>query len=359
LRAQDTAYLRAELEKVAPALATARLMDQYPEGRIPIAWARRGVSGTPLPEHQDVRAVVTTLHWDAVLQADRGDITGAFRSCHGIFNCCRIFGDDPAIIPQLVRIAIARIGVMALERSLAQGGADSVAVEKMQILLVEEAAHRRLSIAARGERGNVHWFMSALAAGDAPASDLVGDPKSALSQEILKQLSNGQNIRSLHAELLEQITRWVEATQLPLFQQQSWVREWEKAQKAAGNELLLAFARVARSVTDSSVSLQSRLNSAIAALAVERYRLAEHAWPANLESLVPVYLPRVPLDPYDGKPLRYRRAAEYVLIYSVGPDQTDNHGALDRTGRAPQDTDSGFELWSAGERGQPPSQGNS
>jgi len=103
------------------------------------------------------------------------------------------------------------------------------------------------------------------------------------------------------------------------------------------------------------VSLQSRLICAIAALAVERYRLAKHAWPANLESLVPAYVAHVPLDPYDGKPLSYRRAGEDVLIYSIGPDHTDNHGALDRTGRAPMETDSGFELWGPEERGQPSS----
>ena len=100
------------------------------------------------------------------------------------------------------------------------------------------------------------------------------------------------------------------------------------------------------------------LESAHAAVAVERYRLAQHAWPANLDTLVPAFLSFVPTDPYDGKPLRYRRVGQDVLIYSVGPDRIDNHGALDRTGRAPQDTDSGFQLWDALERGQPPSKGS-
>ncbi len=34
----------------------------------------------------------------------------------------------------------------------------------------------------------------------------------------------------------------------------------------------------------------------------------------------------VPLDPFDGMPLRYKPADQQVLIYSVGPDRMDNGG---------------------------------
>ncbi len=308
-----------------------------------------------MPEHRDVRYVVTVLDWDAVLQADLGNINGALRSCHGIFNCCRIFGDDPTDMPQLVRGAIARLGVRALERVLAKGDADGVALEKLQLVIAEEAAHPRLETAVRGERGSVHWLMSALAAGDAPMSQFTSDLNSGFAQQLSRQLSSGQSIRSLHAELLREITRWVKATRLPLSEQQPWLHEWEKAQKDAGSELLLRFTQSARAVTDSTVSLQARLNCAVAALAVERDRLGKHAWPADLESLVPACLAHVPLDPYDGKPLRYRKVGEGVLIYSIGADHTDNQGAMDRTGREPQGTDSGFELWGPNERGKPAS----
>jgi hypothetical protein len=359
LAPNDAAYLRAELEKVAPALAEARLIDQYPEGRTRIVWSRKGAGGTSLPEHQDVRVVVNPLYWDAVLQADRGDIGAAIRSCNAIFNCCRIFRDDPIVISQLIRIAIARIGVAALEGVLAQGEAEAAVLEKLQTVIAEEAAEPRLTVAARGERGSVHWFMSALAAGDVPTSDLSGAPSAGLSRELSMQLSSSENIRTLHAELLRQLTRWVAATHLPMPDQASWARGWELAQDGAGKELLRSLAESARAFADSTLSVQSRLNSTLAALAVERYRLAQKAWPPSLESLVPTYLTRVPLDPFDGKPLRYRRAVDDVLIYSIGPDHTDNKGALDRSGRAPKDADIGFELWNARQRGQAASKGDS
>jgi hypothetical protein len=49
------------------------------------------------------------------------------------------------------------------------------------------------------------------------------------------------------------------------------------------------------------------------------------ALPPTLDALVPEYLDAVPLDPYDGKPLRY--SAEKKIAYSVGGDGTDSGGS--------------------------------
>ena len=38
----------------------------------------------------------------------------------------------------------------------------------------------------------------------------------------------------------------------------------------------------------------------------------------SCQSLVPVYLPAVPPDPWNGKPLRYKKLARGYVIYSVG-----------------------------------------
>jgi hypothetical protein len=48
--------------------------------------------------------------------------------------------------------------------------------------------------------------------------------------------------------------------------------------------------------------------------------------PARLEDLTPEYLPRVPADPFDGKPLRLKRDGKDVIVYSVGPDGQDDGG---------------------------------
>ena len=63
------------------------------------------------------------------------------------------------------------------------------------------------------------------------------------------------------------------------------------------------------------------------ALALKRYQLRHGQYPAELSALVPEFLPAIPRDPADGKPLRYHlKPAAAFLLYSVGEDGVDNGG---------------------------------
>ena len=65
----------------------------------------------------------------------------------------------------------------------------------------------------------------------------------------------------------------------------------------------------------------------ITAIALKRYQLKHGNYPADLNSLVPEFLPAVPLDPVDGQPLRYRHNADKTfLLYSVGENGVDDGG---------------------------------
>jgi hypothetical protein len=68
------------------------------------------------------------------------------------------------------------------------------------------------------------------------------------------------------------------------------------------------------------------LRCAVAALAVERYRLAHSELPQKLDGLVPFYLRAVPTDPFDGHPLRYKKLVKGYVIYSVCKDGKDDGG---------------------------------
>jgi hypothetical protein len=72
----------------------------------------------------------------------------------------------------------------------------------------------------------------------------------------------------------------------------------------------------------------ARVRVAQAALALERHRFKHgNALPTSLDALVPGFLEAVPIDPFDGKPLRYEKleGGGYV-VYSVGKDRQDDHG---------------------------------
>lgn len=64
--------------------------------------------------------------------------------------------------------------------------------------------------------------------------------------------------------------------------------------------------------------------------ALRAYQKEKGTLPAGLEELVPKYISRVPLDPFDGKPLRYSK--EKRIIYCVGKDLQDNGGSIGEEG---------------------------
>ena len=69
---------------------------------------------------------------------------------------------------------------------------------------------------------------------------------------------------------------------------------------------------------------------------------------------MPAFLPALPLDPFDGEPLRYKRMPDGIVIYSVGVDGKDDGGRILWTPGQPPPSDVGVRLWDVPHRRQPP-----
>ncbi|MDX9973847.1 MAG: hypothetical protein RBU21_12765 [FCB group bacterium] len=84
------------------------------------------------------------------------------------------------------------------------------------------------------------------------------------------------------------------------------------------------------SAFDFSMEWQAQTNLSLAetGIAVERYRQANGSLPENLAQLVPAFIDRVPLDPFnEGAPFHYRvREDGGYLIYSFGWNRADDNG---------------------------------
>jgi hypothetical protein len=357
------ALLRAELTQVDNALLEARKVANLPCGRYPIIWSPDALS-TNLPDIQDSRTIGTLLMMDVIHAAQEKDSTMALVSWRALFNTSRAVGDEPMIVPQLIRIAIRGVALEQLDRVLAQLQISESELADIQRMLVEDDKQPCLLIAARGDRASLHRFMEALKRGDAKTSTIMG-PGFAGARGISSYLgfrSKGLDEwgysalvgpkDSAHAGMLEILTEFVEIAKLPFEKQGSRLQvllSKMKAQPYLARLVCEPMDRVYKAFQRS----QAGLRCAIVGLAVERYRLKHQRWPDSPSSLVPDYLEEVPTDPHDGNHLRYRRLADGVVIYSVGPDQQDNGGNLTRNPTAPG-TDIGFRLWNVDKRRQPP-----
>jgi hypothetical protein len=79
---------------------------------------------------------------------------------------------------------------------------------------------------------------------------------------------------------------------------------------------------------EKAVSIECLRNLAITAIALKRYHQANSGdYPRTLDQLVPRFLSEIPVDPFDGKPLRYRRETkDRFMLYSIARDGIDDGG---------------------------------
>jgi hypothetical protein len=81
------------------------------------------------------------------------------------------------------------------------------------------------------------------------------------------------------------------------------------------------------SVVGKNNRIEAARRVVVTAIALKRYQLKHGAWPQTLNELAPEFFSSVPIDPYDGKPLRYHPNADGTyLLYCVGEDGVDDGG---------------------------------
>ena len=79
-------------------------------------------------------------------------------------------------------------------------------------------------------------------------------------------------------------------------------------------------------VSINAEMLTQRRDAALVVIALHLYRRHHGAWPSELATLVPLFLPDVPPDRFDGGPIKYILRGGEPVLYVVGTDRDDDHG---------------------------------
>jgi hypothetical protein len=338
---------------VVAALHQARKLATLPRGRFPIAYAPNPIN-TLLEEQQKARAITGLLAQDARRLAQAGNLTAALVSCRAALNAARSLGDEPFGISQLIRIACVAVACLQIERVLAQGVPDGEDLAAVQRLLEEEDRFPTLLVVLRGERAMQHHLYRSVEKGTVSLGD---DGTGTSSPGLVEGYFERRRLRYEQPFLLRTLTRRVEAARLPLHEQ---FDEIERLATVEHHELPpdTIMIRLLLPAVDKMCLASWRKHAQVRCLAVligvERYRQANRRWPNRLDELKPSFLKEVPLDPFDGKPLRYRRLGDGVIVYSVGEDRIDNGGVLDRKDPRRKGADLGYRLWDVERRRQAP-----
>jgi len=335
---KQIAAVRADLAPAADAITVARRLADLPRGRRPDSAA----AAFPALE------MAKLLDIDAQLRAWAGDYDGALISLRAAVNVGRSFGDEPSLMPQLVRLAADMVAVDQLQTILGQGEPTDRTLAPLQDLLAEEGEAPLFTFALRGERAQWDRLLESVQHGKMSVKQMTaaGAPFSNLSLNRKSPLYVPGVIALARANLLRLMNRLVEITSLPPEQQAAAFAELKAS--APDEPLLLHISSPWMMLTYMKQGWedQARCRCAVVGLAAERYRRKHGHWPQNLADLKGEFLREVPLDPFDGQALRYHRNDEGVVVYSVGPD-----GQSDPAKRQPNLC---FRLWDVDKRRQAP-----
>jgi hypothetical protein len=349
------------LEDVERAIGPALSLARFPRGRHPITYTPDGVS-TLLPHVDDLRQVQwQVLQYLPLVHAHEGDGERAARSCLALLNLGRSMGDEPCVISQLVRQRHFLDAGRALERVLGQVEVPEPTLALLHRELAAEAAYDPWESAVRGERAMLYLATEAVRTGLLKTSIIRGmvscsaAPSTAV--ERVRLWFNDRfpiNVRSAQAQVLRICNRLQGLARLPWPEQLAAVEALAAEQETVAEPVSQFLPELVKYIKVLHFG-RARGQCTVAAVAAERYRMKHGQWPGSLIALVPEFLAQAPVDPYDGRPLHYRRLADGVVIYSVGPDGSDDGGNLSENLQSPEGIDIGVRLWDPDRRGQAPS----
>ncbi|MBC7327838.1 hypothetical protein H5T87_06955 [bacterium] len=120
-----------------------------------------------------------------------------------------------------------------------------------------------------------------------------------------------------------------------------WHKEWKRIELQKGLSSVLGENFIGRIMLELHIypvqqvfvhkcDIDFSISSTACLFALKAYKSDKGELPDRLSELYPGYLPKIPIDPFDGKPLRYSK--EKRIIYSVGKDLEDSGGSIGEKG---------------------------
>jgi hypothetical protein len=309
------------LAKMAEAL-------KLPKSRYPVDFSP-GFE-TLLPHLDKIREMALLSEYRAKLAIDSGQPANADTSVEDVFGMARTLDEEPELISQLVRFALVRIAIVTLEDRLNAGELSDAELANLANVFAQQKEAHFIARGLVGERAGVVPFfrtsyakMKQLSNFEAPQAESPAPQRPSL---FLK--TTGFLERDLFFYLGAMETNIFFAN-LPPPQNLAITNVSEKMAEDARKHYCIISALLLPAIS-SSLTREAdgfaRIRLATTAIAVEHYRLLQGQLPDNLSELTSQFLPNVPIDPFDGAPLRYYRLAKGYVIYSVGRDSHDDGG---------------------------------
>jgi hypothetical protein len=289
---------------------------------------------TPLPHLGKFRKAIQFLELSAIVHAEVNEASNAANDLRIAVALARSLETEPVLTSQMVRATSVSVVVDALEQIV-----NRVTLPAESLTELSKAFQHIADWDAQGE-----GFTRGLVAERASSTALLHTPQKLLEVATAPGMDVPPELRDRMAARLQKNNKLTQEEQFlqSTFQQLLAARKeplpdrlkvesliHQKSAEAAGKKLAIIewlVPSLARPPAKEAECLASaRLG--LTAIALEQFRAAhDNRYPATLSELTPACLSAVPLDPFDGQPLRYRTKGSGYTLYSIGPDLKDDGG---------------------------------
>jgi len=348
------------LSKYDDRLQQIRIAAQRPKARFWLNF-EDGI-GTLLPHLAKFKGIAQHLRLRSTALLADGQTEAAFNDIILAFRLDDALRDEPILISHLVRIAVLHNTLSAVWEGLADHRWTDAQLAAIEAELARTDVLAEFHNSMNGELYFSTWCVDFIhRTGDVNA--LAGPPEP-------KDYSLGDQILEANGKIFFQLVPrgWFDQNKLSLGRMHvDYIRPQVDPEKqlvlpansrrtAAAIELLRPtpydlFSRMLvpalERMAKKSAGAQTYVNLARVACALERYRLANGAYPETLELLSPKFSSKLPHDVINGQPLKYRRTDSSYVLYSVGWNEKDDGGLVVLTeGKNPRvDQDKGDWVW--------------
>jgi hypothetical protein len=337
-----------------PALEELRQASLRPYARIPLNYENGfDAAGELLPWLANMKRCAQFLQLRILAELEDGQSEPALEDVKLLFRVTDCVREQPFLISHLVRIAMTAINLQPIYEGLAQHRWSDAQLDELEQVLAKQDYLADFEFAMKGEKITaVKTFeKQRLTRESKQWEESSGTNKLVtISYRFIPGAyfyGNELAFAQMHQQFIVPLVDLTNRVVAPaaLRQAQDAVQSGVKHYSYYKVQAQMVFPAISASVMKIA-RIQSQVDLARVACALERFRLAQGNYPETLDALAPQFIAQLPHDIINGQPLHYRRTdnGQFVL-YSVGWDDKDDGGKMFITKNGTVDQKKGDWVW--------------
>ncbi|RKY10197.1 MAG: hypothetical protein DRP66_00320 [Planctomycetota bacterium] len=268
-----------------------------------------------IPNLTEMKGCAQLLAEQTMLLAHQDDGDAAVKNIARQLALAESLKKEPILISQLVRMALVAISYSSVEYILNQTTLNDEQLAGLQQQLSQAYQDNPMVMGLIGERCFIISY--------------IGDPQQLGMPATPGGLLRITGIADRNAMVsLKLIGQYADAMKLP--GRQRLLRCREITAEVDDLSIFYSLTKIMMPAFEGVIQIDMRVAAEVdctrVALGIERYRLAKGSLPKELTDLAPQYIDKAPIDPFDGKPLRYKLTEPGYIVYSIGEDGADEGG---------------------------------